>query len=209
MVIKMEGMYVCRMKYPMFLLILKLSESLGYEPVRRTQGVIVWKRARLNTSVRKEKEKKKERSGKTLAQLKEFQSLHFDNTQGIHFSICSDGALNFPKAMDSFPGTSSIPIKHGRKSQTRQIFLQPPISAGSSSIPLRIVTKSCSAFLLHFLCPSKHYQKGILEAHNCNACPYAKNGRTVYRMWLQFPCSFFQENISWLCQDINWSFECT
>lgn len=43
MVIKMEGMYVCRMKYPMFLLILKLSESLGYEPVRRKDGVTVWK----------------------------------------------------------------------------------------------------------------------------------------------------------------------
>lgn len=39
----MEGMYVCRMKYPMFLLILKLSESLGYEPVRRKDGVTVWK----------------------------------------------------------------------------------------------------------------------------------------------------------------------
>lgn len=34
MVIKIEGMYVCKMKYPMFLLIRKLRESLGYEPER-------------------------------------------------------------------------------------------------------------------------------------------------------------------------------
>lgn len=88
-----------------------------------------------------------------LVQLKELRRLHNDNVQGSLFSICSDGALNFPKAMDSFPGTSSIPIKHGRKLQTQQIFLQPPISAGSSSVPLRIVTKCCSAFVLHFLCP--------------------------------------------------------
>lgn len=75
-------------------------------------------RGRGNTSV------KKRNAGTTY----EFQSLHFDNTRGSHFSICSDGALHFPKAMDSFPGTSSIPIKHGRKSQTRQIFPQPPPS---------------------------------------------------------------------------------
>lgn len=43
MVIKMEGMYVCRMKYPMFLLILKLSESLGYEPVGKRDAVTVGK----------------------------------------------------------------------------------------------------------------------------------------------------------------------
>lgn len=67
MVIKMEGMYVCKMKYPMFLLILKLSESLGYEPVRRKHGVIVWYRAGQseNTSV-----KKKERRGKCWHNLR-------------------------------------------------------------------------------------------------------------------------------------------
>lgn len=100
-------------------------------------------------------DKKRERKGKRWHYTR-VPSLHFDNAQGSHFSICSDGALNFPKAMDSFPGTSSIPIKHGRKSQTRQIFLQPPFSAGSSSIPRRIVKESCSAFLLHFLLSSKH-----------------------------------------------------
>lgn len=47
-------------------------------------------------------------------------------TTDSHFPICSDGAFNFPKAMDSFPGTSSVPIKHGRKSQTWHIFLKPP-----------------------------------------------------------------------------------
>lgn len=110
-----------------------------------------------------------------------FQTLHFDNTQGSHFSICSDGALNFPKAMDSFPGTSSIPIKHGRKSQTRQIFLQPPISAGSSSIPLRIVTVSCSAFLLHFLCPLNINKQPFLKVDNCSACLYAERKKNVCR----------------------------
>ena len=61
MVIKMEGIYVCRMKYPMFLLILKLSESLGYEPVRRKDGVIVGGKEQghsENTSVEEKRERK-------------------------------------------------------------------------------------------------------------------------------------------------------
>lgn len=75
MVIKMEGMYVCRMKYPMFLLILKLSESLGYEPVRR-KGWSDSLEKRAGQSERKKhqwggkKKKKKKKGEKTLAQLK-------------------------------------------------------------------------------------------------------------------------------------------
>lgn len=63
MVIKMEGIYVCRMKYPMFLLILKLSESLGYEPVRRADGVIGWKRAGQSENTSVEEKKKGEKGG--------------------------------------------------------------------------------------------------------------------------------------------------
>jgi len=80
-------------------------------------------------------------------------------TTDSHFPICSDGAFNFPKAMDSFPGTSSIPIKHGRKSQTWQIFLKPPFSAGNVNVPLRIVTKP--AVSLFF--PFSPVIQGILE----------------------------------------------
>lgn len=75
--------------------------------------------------------------------------------------------------MDSFPGTSSIPIKHGRKSQTLHFFLQAPISAGRSSIPLRIVTKSCTTLSFALSLSSKHYQKGISQGHNCNVYSYA------------------------------------
>lgn len=74
MVIRMEGMYVCRMKYPMFLLILKLSESLGYEPGNRKQDAVVVGEEEGGTE--------EARGGKTLPRLKEFQSLHFDNAQG-------------------------------------------------------------------------------------------------------------------------------
>ena len=57
MVIKIEGMYVCRMKYPMFLLILKLSESLGYEPVRGKDGGRVWKKGQGQSEIIDKKER--------------------------------------------------------------------------------------------------------------------------------------------------------
>ncbi len=96
----------------------KLNDSRGYEPgetqvhsrsQKREMSTCKWKHKRAST-------------GKNRSTICNCQSLHL--TTDSHFPICSDGAFNFPKAMDSFPGTSSVPInmaesrKHGRFSET-------------------------------------------------------------------------------------------
>lgn len=120
--------------------------------------------------------------------------------------------------MDSFPGTSSIPIKHGRKSQTLHFFLQAPISAGRSSIPLRIVTKSCTTLSFALSLSSKHYQKGISQGHNCNVYSYAltearkkqkkknPNKKNKTRGYCNSR-ALLQEPIRCWRRDINWAFE--
>lgn len=120
MVIKMEGMYVCRMKYPMFLLILKLSESLGYEPVKRKHGVIVWERAGQSENTSVKKKKKKGEKEEMLAQLKSSKVCTLTTRRVVISPFVQMEHLISPKRWIPFQGQVRFQLnmaesrKHGR-----------------------------------------------------------------------------------------------
>ncbi len=200
MVIKMEGIYVCRMKYPMFLLILKLSESLGYEPVRRKDGVIVQQCKHISG--------KEERRGKTLQQLQSSKVCTLTTRTVVISPFFQMEHLISPKRWIPFQGQVRFQLNMAESSKHGRFFCNPLSQQAAPAFLRELSQRAALPFFLHFLCPlnitKRAFQRCIIATHAFTLTEEGKQAVCSCKSG-QLSLHALQENISWLCQDINWS----
>lgn len=147
MVIKIEGIYVCKMKYPMFLLILKLSESLGYAPVRREDGgwVILEQEKSENTLVKKRKRKKGKKKGETMAQFKCSKLCTLTTRRVVISPFVQMEHLISPKRWIPFQGQVRFQLNMAESRKRGRFFCNPYLSR-----QLQHPSENCHSELLCF-----------------------------------------------------------
>lgn len=172
----MEGIYVCRMKYPIFLLILKLSESLGYEPVRKKDGQEWKSKTGEKTSVTKGER------GEMLAQFKSSKVCTLTTRRVVISLFVQMEHLISPKRWIPFQGQVRFQLNMAESRKHGTFFCNPYLSR-----QLQQPSENCHRGLLCFSfalsLSSEHYQKGILD--NCKVCHYTKRGRKTHSIWLE------------------------